>query len=138
MKRGIEVRCSNGKIYKSISAAASAVGVNMWTFSQKMGVSGKFIDSEGNEYVRSVPARFKDKYKNTGSTMLKGYPKRRVVKEKIQELPFEKRSIDSGCVIVNNPLNFEINGSIDDFTMTIRGMSAKKLAEVIVLLTKEA
>lgn len=143
MKRNIEVRCSNGKIYKTIRAAAKAAGVNEWTFGQKLGVCGNFIDREGNEYIRTRPANFKDKYKNTGNRLLRPHSKPRVVvKEESQELPLGNPNlvpdfiIKAPTVTVNDPLDFDISGGSDNFTMTIKNMSAQRLAKVIVLLTK--
>lgn len=142
MQKKIEVRCSNGRVYSSIREAAKAANVNEWTMGQKMGVAGSFIDREGNEYFRSRPAQFKNKYKNTGKSMMhECHKSRRSVSLTLPlgdpELPKIDGTIHE-LVAVKEPLNFDIIGGGDDFTMTIKGLSAQRLAKVIVLLTNEA
>ena len=55
-KAAVQVKClETGKIYPSIGAIAKKLGVNMWTMSVKMEETGKFIDKQGNSYVRLSP-----------------------------------------------------------------------------------
>lgn len=61
---------TTGILYDSISQAARAAHTNMWTMSVKMTTSGKFIDRNGNVYIRQKPMVSKNTYKNTGSTVL--------------------------------------------------------------------
>lgn len=69
--RSCPVLCeTTGILYDSISQAARAANTNMWTMSVKMTTSGKFIDRNGNVYIRQKPMVSKNTYKNTGSTVL--------------------------------------------------------------------
>ena len=55
-KAAVQVKClETGKIYPSIGAIAKKLGVNMWTMSVKMEETGKFIDKQGNSYIRLSP-----------------------------------------------------------------------------------
>lgn len=57
-KQSCPVLCTTtGKIYNTITKAAKAAGVPMWTMSVKMAGAGKFIDKEGNEYIRQKPMK---------------------------------------------------------------------------------
>ena len=71
-KRNCRVWCPiKDKWFKSIRAAAKFAGVNEWTMSKKMEVSGSFIDAEGNEYFRDRPMKTKNNYEDTGKAMKK-------------------------------------------------------------------
>ena len=145
--KGIRVRCSNGKLYTSIRDAANAAGVNEWTMSYKMVSAGGFIDKDGNEYTRVDPANFKNNYPDTGKTAKhRGFHKRKVEEHQeklylpdIDGSPRKQPDYPEPIVrlVVDEPLDFEINGGSDNFTMTIKGLSAKRLAKVIVTLTKD-
>lgn len=87
---------TKGRWFKSICAAARFAGVNDWTMSKKMEVSGSFIDAEGNEYFRDRPMKTKNTYEDTGNAIksvrtFKGRRKRTTVKTEpaftFQELP---------------------------------------------------
>lgn len=55
-RHAVKVKClETGKVYPSIGAIAKKLGVNMWTMSVKMEETGKFIDKQGNSYVRLSP-----------------------------------------------------------------------------------
>lgn len=135
--KGIRVRCSNGKLYTSIRDAANAAGVNEWTMSYKMVSAGGFVDKDGNEYTRVDPANFKNNYPDTGKTAKhRGYHKRKV-EDRQERLCLPDNPEPTVRLVVDEPLDFEINGGSDNFTMTIKGLSAKRLAKVIVTLTKD-
>ena len=52
----VPVKClDTGKIYNTISEAARDAKIHMWTMSLKMEKNGKFIDKNGNTYVRLKP-----------------------------------------------------------------------------------
>lgn len=54
--KSVPVKCmTTEKIYNSISEAAKDAGTNMWTMSLKMEQCGKFIDKNGNVYIRLKP-----------------------------------------------------------------------------------
>lgn len=54
--KAVKVKClETGKIYPSITSIAKKLGLNMWTMSVKMEETGKFIDKNGNTYVRLKP-----------------------------------------------------------------------------------
>ena len=65
---------TKGKWFKSICAAARFAGVNDWTMSKKMEVSGSFIDAEGTEYFRDRPMKTKNNYEDTGKAIKIAHP----------------------------------------------------------------
>ena len=138
--KGIRVRCSDGKIYDSIRDAAEAAGVNEWTMSYKMVSAGGYIDEQGNEYTRVDPANFKNEYPNTGKTKRceGSHTKRTPVETSDLDLPNTQGEFHFAEPVKNveEPLSFDINGGDDCFMLTIHGLTAERLAKVIVLLTK--
>lgn len=131
----VRVRCSNGKEYSSIRSAAIDAEADNWTMSYKMATAGGFIDKNGNEYTRIDPANFSREYPNTGKTLKhRGPHGKRAIRENRQP----ELGLPDPVRVVEEPLDFDIIGGNDEFTMTIKGMSAKRLAKVIILLTKEA
>lgn len=134
----VRVRCSNGKIYQSIIEAAKAAGVQHWTMGCKMVSAGGFIDKDGNEYTRMDPANFKNQYPNTGKTLKhsRSFHTRSVSQPSLPIVDFEPMR-EISIKNTEEPVNFDIVGSCDDFTMTIKGLSAQRLAKLIVLITKE-
>lgn len=55
-KSAVPVKCLETNVtYPSINAAARACNVHMWTMSVKMEETGKFIDKQGNTYIRLAP-----------------------------------------------------------------------------------
>lgn len=71
-KGGCRAWCPTlNKWFKSICAAARFAGVNDWTMSKKMEVSGSFVDSNGNKYFREHPMKTKNDYVDTGNTMIR-------------------------------------------------------------------
>lgn len=125
----VQVNRSDGATYNSIKEAALAAGVNNWTMSVKMATAGKFVGDDGLEYTRSDGADYTDKYANTGSCLqhVRSYAPRAVREDK----PITVMKM------VEPPIDFSINGSGDNFTMTIEKISAKRLAKLIVLITKD-
>ena len=71
-KQGCPVLCeTTGILYDTITEAARAAHVDGWTMSLKMSGAGKYIDTDGNVYIRQKPMVTKNSYKNTGPTLLK-------------------------------------------------------------------
>lgn len=67
-KNGTGVYCENlNKHFSSINDAARFAKADGWTMSKKMEFAGKFIDSEGNTYIREKPMKTIRVYKNTGA-----------------------------------------------------------------------
>ena len=60
---------TTGKVYDSIADASKAAGANNWTMSLKMEKAGKFIDKEGNEYIRKIPMNTSREYSNQTPTV---------------------------------------------------------------------
>lgn len=90
MAKGVKVYCTTlNKWFKNIRKAARFAGVNDWTMSKKMEVSGGFIDSNGNEYIRQRPMDTKNTYEDTGKTVKKGMgrKKKNTRKKKEQFFP---------------------------------------------------
>lgn len=55
-KSAVPVKClETNTIYPSINAAAKACKEHMWTMSVKMEETGKFVDRQGNTYIRLAP-----------------------------------------------------------------------------------
>lgn len=73
-KRACPVLCeTSGKMYPTIMAAAKAAKAHPWTMSLKMETTGKFIDKDGNTYVRTKPMASKEgiTYSNKYSEMIR-------------------------------------------------------------------
>lgn len=91
------VKCTTtGKYYPSISAAAKELGLHMWTMSVKMEDTGKFIDKNGNEYIRLKPMnKLTDRTYNTKYSSItrdiKPYTKKNTDKQ--EELSLIKSSV---------------------------------------------
>ena len=124
---GVQVNRSDGATYNSIKEAACAAGVNNWTMSVKMATAGKFVDNHGLEYTRLDGADYTDKYSNTGVCLC--HPRSYASRTKSEPITVMK--------MVEPPVDFSITGGGDKFTMTIENISAKRLAKLIVLITKE-
>ena len=102
MANNVKVTCiTTGKKYKSISAAARAAGVSMWTMSCKMDKAGSFVDSLGRKYIREKPMITKNNYKNTGNTLIKIFGKRKSRKQPLMqtELPMPIVSLEPAPAI---------------------------------------
>lgn len=61
--KGCPVLCTTtNKSYPTITALAKELNMNQWTLSIKLEQAGKFIDKDGNEYIRQKPMqRYSDK-----------------------------------------------------------------------------
>ena len=84
-KRACPVLCeTTGKMYSTIMAAAKAARAHPWTMSLKMETTGKFIDKDGNTYVRTKPMMSKEgiTYSNKYSEMIR------------QVRPYIKKTVD--------------------------------------------
>lgn len=81
---GVKVlQVNTGKIFNSIEQAAKAAGgVDSWTMSKKITVSGGFIDNEGNEYKRLTPMVTKRIYNNDGKTVKSKERSKNIIQEK--------------------------------------------------------
>lgn len=56
--RKVEVLCTNtNEKFESITALARKLGLRDWTIGLKMEKAGKFIDKDGNEYIRLTPMK---------------------------------------------------------------------------------
>lgn len=54
--QGCPVTCiTTNEKFASIQAVANKLNLNAWTIGLKMAKAGKFIDKEGNEYIREQP-----------------------------------------------------------------------------------
>lgn len=54
--KGCPVTCiTTNEKFDSIQAVANKLNLNAWTIGLKMAKAGKFIDKEGNEYIREQP-----------------------------------------------------------------------------------
>jgi len=81
-KRNCPVRClTTGKEYATITDAAKSIGVNSWTMGLKMEKAGKFIDSNGNEYIRLVPMQTTCDYPDTPARIVKEHTVKSVHKK---------------------------------------------------------
>ncbi len=125
----VQVNRSDGATYDSIKDAALAAGVNNWTMSVKMATAGKFVDKDGLEYTRLDGADYTDKYSNTGVYL--SHARSYAPRTNVEDKPITVMKM------VEPPVDFSINGSGDKFTMTIENISAKRLAKLIVLITRE-
>ena len=123
----VQVNRSDGATYNSIKEAACAAGVNNWTMSVKMATAGKFVGEDGLEYTRLDGADYSDKYSDTGARLC--HTRSYAPRTNGEPITVMK--------MVEPPVDFSINGSGDKFTMTIENISAKRLAKLIVLITKE-
>lgn len=110
-KQSCPVLCVNtGKVYNTITKAAKAAGVPMWTMSLKMSGAGKFIDKEGNEYIRQKPMKKRserDYGKQTSKitrVLTRKYHKN---PEKIQELVITKVEQSVPTITKNMNLSME-------------------------------
>lgn len=69
-KSGTGVYCENlNKHFPSINDAAKFAQADAWTMSKKMEFAGKFIDDNGNVYIREQPMKTINVYKNTGAKL---------------------------------------------------------------------
>ena len=83
-KRACPVLCeTTGKMYPTITAAAKVAEVSSWTMSLKMETTGKFIDKDGNTYVRTRPMVSKEgiSYSNKYSEVIR--PFQRYIEKKV-------------------------------------------------------
>lgn len=56
--RGCPVTCiTTNEKFDSIQAVANKLNLNAWTIGLKMDKAGKFIDKNGNEYIRELPMK---------------------------------------------------------------------------------
>ena len=55
---GCPVTCiTTNEKFNSIQAVANKLNLNAWTIGLKMEKAGKFVDKDGNEYIREMPIR---------------------------------------------------------------------------------
>lgn len=83
-KRACPVLCeTTGKMYPTITAAAKVAKANCWTMGLKMETTGKFIDKDGNTYVRTKPMVSKEgiSYSNKYSEVIR--PVQHYIKKKV-------------------------------------------------------
>ena len=93
-KHSCPVICENLNVtFKTITEAANYAQVDGWTMSKKMQSSGKFIDKNGNVYVRLKPMRSKNVYADIGATIQKNVPfthRRKKNDDKQEKMIFEQ------------------------------------------------
>ena len=122
-KRACPVLCeTTGKMYPTIAAAARAAEANSWTMGIKMETTGKFIDKDGNTYVRTRPMVSKEgvSYNNKYSEMV------RSVKHYI------KKKVDTSNNVENKNESFEYS-TLEK--MAIDLISKKRYKEASTLCT---
>lgn len=136
MKHSCPVLCTTtGKKYDSISDAARALNLDSWTIGLKMAKAGKFIDNNGNVYIREKPANYKREYPKQQPIMLqekKAFAKRsrpsiKKAVEKISKIKSPEK--------INVSNTFLSNSEEETLQNVISGMiKAKQYNEASVLL----
>lgn len=68
--RSCPVICTTtGEVFRSITEAADHCNLSAWTMGLKMAKAGKFIDKEGNEYIRQKDANYSREYPSQTPTL---------------------------------------------------------------------
>lgn len=92
-KRKCPVICeTTGTTYPTIAAASRAAKANSWTMGLKMETTGKFIDDNGNVYIRTRPmnSRAGVNYINKHSNVI--YKVKRKTKKAIEEALYHEKN----------------------------------------------
>lgn len=101
------VFCENlQKSFGTIKEAAKFAQVNNWTMSQKMASAGRFVDSQGNSYIRMKPMQSGRVYKNTGETLCKTFNRKpknnmvdiKTVSQEVQPTPIMIKQIEKPVI----------------------------------------
>lgn len=129
--RGCHVLCTTtNKEYDSISAIAKAIGVDSWTMGLKMEKAGKFIDKNGNEYIRL-----------TAMNTNRDYPKQRpdLARSIVRSKQSTNKKVENAEIKANNTLTNAIDSIRKIAIEHIQNGSyaeASNLLEALTLLNK--
>lgn len=127
-KVGCPVRCiTTGKEYSCISKAAKAIGVNSWTMGLKMEKAGKFIDNNGNEYIRLVPMQTNRDYPDTPANIVKERNVKSIKKHIVKVVEEKNTSLEQALEIIKNEAIAKIKaGSYQEATKYIDALTLMK------------
>lgn len=127
-KAGCPVRCiTTGKEYSCISQAAKAIGVNSWTMGLKMEKAGKFIDNNGNEYIRLIPMQTNRDYPDTPANIVKEHNVKSIKKHIPTVFVKENTSLEQALEVIKNEAIARIKeGSYQEATKYIEALTLMK------------
>ena len=125
---GCPVRCvTTGKEYSCISQAAKAIGVNNWTMSWKMEKAGKFIDNNGNEYVRLIPMKTNRDYPDTSANIIREHSIKSIKHHIPTVFVKENTSLEQALEVIKNEAIERIKeGSYQEATKYIEALTLMK------------
>lgn len=137
-KQSCPVTCTTtNTIYNTITEAAKAAGVPMWTMSLKMDAAGKFIDKQGNEYVRQKPMKkrtTRDYGKQTANitrNIIRTVSKR--IKPEVVNIPIETvGSASTSTLMLSNIERVTLRNVAKDFLEKDNYIEASNILNILI------